>query len=379
MVAESLCRWNCDRTARNGAEAVRKFVTIVGARPQFIKAAPLRAALATRVRDVLVHTGQHYDASMSDVFFKELALPAPDYHLGIGGGLHGAQTGAMLEAIERVLLAEQPDTVIVYGDTNSTLAGALAAAKLHIPVAHVEAGLRSFNRTMPEEINRIVADHLSSLLFAPSDLSRQQLAREGITRGVHVVGDIMYDAVLRNRPRAAAVSRYPDAAGCTPGEFYLCTIHRADNTDRIENLSALMDAINRLDRPIVFPVHPRTRKQLAAFGLTPGPNVRVLDPVGYLDMLQLLAASRGVLTDSGGIQKEAYYLGVPCITLRTETEWLETVTAGWNCLVGTDPEAILSAVRNLDARRAPPAPVYGSGNTADRIAAILTETAADCS
>jgi UDP-N-acetylglucosamine 2-epimerase len=350
---------------------VKSLVTIVGARPQFIKAAPLSAALSGLLREVLVHTGQHYDTGMSEVFFAELGLLPPAYHLGINGGSHGAQTGAMLAAIEDVLLQEQPSIVLVYGDTNSTLAGALAAAKLCLPIAHVEAGLRSFNRAMPEEINRVVTDHLSTWLFAPSEVSRQQLECEGITQGVHVVGDIMYDAVLHNRQRAATISRYPTILGLGPREYYLCTIHRAENTDNEQNLRRIFQGLDQLDRQVILPLHPRTRKRLQDYTIQPGRNIVVLDPVGYFDMLQLQRLSACVLTDSGGVQKEAYYLEVPCVTLRNETEWVETVSAGWNRVVGTDPDTICQAARHFAVYRPPHCPLYGTGQTAQQIVNIL--------
>ena len=344
---------------------------MIGARPQFIKAGPLSAELRKRHREVLVHTGQHYDHGMSDVFFEELGIPAPDHHLGIGGGPHGAQTGAMLAALEQTMLAEQPDVVLVYGDTNSTLAGALAAAKLRLPVAHVEAGLRSFNRGMPEEINRVVADHLSAWLFPPSEGAARQLAREGLERGVHVVGDIMLDAVLLHRDRAAARGRYPAELGIAPGAYFLCTIHRAENTDDGDRLARILAALERLDRPVVLPLHPRTRKRMAALGLAAGGNVITLDPVGYLDMLELQRQAACVLTDSGGVQKEAYYLGVPCITLRDETEWVETVEAGWNAVCGTDGDAIVAASHRLAGLAIARPPLYGAGDAARRIVAAL--------
>ncbi len=348
-----------------------KILTVVGARPQFIKAAPLSLALRRAHVEILVHTGQHYDHGMSDVFFAELGIPAPDHHLGIGSGPHGAQTGAMLAAIETVLLAEQPETVLIYGDTNSTLAGALAAAKLQIPVAHVEAGLRSFNRSMPEELNRIVADHLSTLLFAPSEASRRQLASEGIERGVHVVGDIMLDAVLTHRSRAAERSRLPEALGLRGGEYFVATLHRAENVDSPGRLARILDALNRLDRPVVLPLHPRTASRVREHGLTPGANVRLVDPLGYLDMLQLSSQSACILTDSGGLQKEAYFLGVPCVTLREETEWVETVETGWNVLAGSDTDAIVSAARRMPGLDRPRPAIYGDGRTAERIVAAL--------
>jgi UDP-N-acetylglucosamine 2-epimerase len=349
-----------------------KVVSIVGARPQFIKASPLSRELRLRHHEILVHTGQHYDRDMSDVFFEELGMPVPDYHLGIGSGPHGAQTGAMLAAIETVLQKESPDAVIVYGDTNSTLAGALAAAKLHLPVAHVEAGLRSFNRRMPEEINRVVTDHLSAWLLAPSEVSRQQLAQEGIVQGVHVVGDIMVDALHLHGPRAAERSEALARHQLRAGTYYLATVHRAENTDEGGNLRQIFDALGALDRPVILPLHPRTEKRMAELGVAIGANVQVLAPQGYLDMLALQRGAACVLTDSGGIQKEAYYLRVPCVTLRTETEWVETVATGWNTLVGTDPERILAAVARRPAPGTPHPDLYGDGMTAGRIVEILS-------
>ena len=349
-----------------------KVVSIVGARPQFIKASPLSRELRLRHHEILVHTGQHYDRDMSDVFFEELGMPVPDYHLGIGSGPHGAQTGAMLAAIETVLQKESPDAVIVYGDTNSTLAGALAAAKLHLPVAHVEAGLRSFNRRMPEEINRVVTDHLSAWLLAPSEVSRQQLAQEGIVQGVHVVGDIMVDALHLHGPRAAERSKALARHQLRAGAYYLATVHRAENTDEGGNLRQIFDALGALDRPVILPLHPRTEKRMAELGVAIGANVQVLAPQGYLDMLALQRGAACVLTDSGGIQKEAYYLRVPCVTLRTETEWVETVATGWNTLVGTDPERILAAVARRPAPGTPHPDLYGDGMTAGRIVEILS-------
>jgi UDP-N-acetylglucosamine 2-epimerase len=348
-----------------------KVLSVVGARPQFVKASPLSQELRRRHLEVLVHTGQHYDHGMSAIFFAELGLPEPDYHLGVGSGTHGAQTGAMLAAIEEVLLRERPDAVLVYGDTNSTLAGALAAAKLQIPVAHVEAGLRSFNRAMPEELNRVVADHLATWLFAPSDLARRQLASEGIVSGVSVVGDIMYDAVLLHRERASRAS-FP--AGDLDAEtYYLCTIHRAENTDDPVALAAIFAGLSCLERPVLLPLHPRTRKRMQEFGVKAGAGVRLIEPVGFLDMLRLEESAACILTDSGGVQKEAYYLGVPCVTLRRETEWVETVAAGWNRLSGVDPEAIVAAVRASDSVRGLPRPdLYGAGDSARRIVAGLT-------
>lgn len=347
-----------------------KVVSVVGARPQFVKAAPVCKALQEAGHiERLVHTGQHYDANMSAVFFSELGLPAPAHHLGIGSGAHGAQTGAMLEAIERVLLTEQPDWVLVYGDTNSTLAGALAAAKLHIPVAHVEAGLRSFNRRMPEEINRVLVDHLSTLLFAPSQVARDNLGAEGLHKGVEIVGDVMVGAVDMaagiSRPRLDWLQRW----GVDAGKYLLATIHRAENTDDVDRLRSIVDALEELDETVVLPLHPRTRKALGAL-VSSASKVHYVDPVGYLDMVCLECHARMILTDSGGVQKEAYWLGVPCVTLRDETEWVETVEAGWNRLVSPDRASITDAVRSFVPPAARP-PLYGDRHAAQRIAAML--------
>jgi len=348
-----------------------KVVSVVGARPQFIKASPLSRELRLRHHEILVHTGQHYDYGMSDVFFEELGIPVPEYHLGIGSGPHGAQTGAMLAAVEAVLQKETPEAVIVYGDTNSTLAAGLAAAKLHVPVAHVEAGLRSFNRRMPEEINRVLTDHLSTWLFAPSDDAARQLAREGISRGVHVVGDLMVDALRLHGALAAARPEALTRHGLRAGTYYLATVHRAENTDEPGALRRILGALGALDKPVVLPLHPRTEKRMGELGIEIDGNVRVLEPQGYLDMLALQRGAACILTDSGGIQKEAYHLRVPCVTLREETEWVETIAAGWNALAGSEPARILEAV----ARRAGPdaqhPELYGDGTTARRIVEIL--------
>lgn len=349
-----------------------KIVSVVGARPQFIKAAPVgRALQSASVREVLLHTGQHYDAGMSDVFFAELGIKSPDYNLGVGSGSHAQQTAAMLTGIEAVLLSERPDWLLIYGDTNSTLAGALAAAKLGVPIAHVEAGLRSYNRAMPEEINRVVADSLSSLLFCPTRTAQENLEREGVTSGVHVVGDVMYDAVLWEAGRVeAGESRILSRLGLASGEYLLATIHRASNTDNAENLASIMAALEACGETVVFPVHPRTRKALSVAGIEPGKNVRAIEPLSYLEMLTLAKHARKVLTDSGGLQKEALWLQVPCVTLRDETEWIETIECGWNTLVGADTERILAAVLSPTPSQKPPQP-YGDGHAAERIAELL--------
>lgn len=327
-----------------------KIITVVGARPQFIKAAPVSRELRQRHTEVLIHTGQHYDDAMSAIFFRELEIPEPDVNLGVGSGPHGQQTGAMLARIEEILLVERPAWVLVYGDTNSTLAGALAAAKLHIPVAHVEAGLRSFNRRMPEEINRVLTDHISALLFCPTQTAVDNLAAEGITQGVHLVGDVMHEALLWAAERARTHSTILERLGVREKGYLLATVHRAENTDDPARLRAILDAFAALDEPIVFPIHPRTKARIETLGLKSKiANLKSIPPVGYLDMVQLEQSARMILTDSGGIQKEAYWLGVPCVTLRDETEWVETVETGWNVLAGAEKGRIVAAVRSLVA------------------------------
>lgn len=352
-----------------------KIVTVVGARPQFIKAAPVSRALRARHSEVLVHTGQHYDARMSDVFFAELDIPLPDVNLGIGSGSHGQQTGRMLMAIEEVLLAERPDWVLVYGDTNSTLAAALAAVKLAAPVAHVEAGLRSFNRAMPEEHNRVLTDHCADLLFCPTQTAVGLLAAEGLTAGVHLVGDVMVDALRQHANLARQRSDVLARLGLTPQGYLLATVHRPYNTDLPDNLRSIFAAFGEIvaqgGRPLVLPLHPRTRGRLAELGLTPPAGVALIDPVGYLDMLALEQDAAMILTDSGGIQKEAYTFAVPCITLRPETEWVETVQAGWNVVVGADRAAIVQAATQRRWPGESPPPVFGDGQAAGRIVAAL--------
>lgn len=351
-----------------------KIVTVVGARPQFVKAAAVGRALRGCVREVLVHTGQHYDDSMSQVFFDELEIPRPDHHLGIGSGGHGVQTGAMLAAIEDVLQRETPDRVLVYGDTNSTLAGALAAAKLHIPVAHVEAGLRSFNRRMPEEINRVMTDHVSDLLFCPSEVAVENLSAEGIRAGVHLSGDVMYEALMYAATLASRRSGVLDRMGLVPGGYALATLHRAENTDVPAHLDLLLAALDAVARrmPVVFPVHPRTRGRLPAAGSERAcGDLRMIDPVGYLDMVRLEAGASVILTDSGGIQKEAYWLHVPCVTLRGETEWVETVRQGWNVLAGADADRIVHAATN-PVRPLEPSDAYRGAGSVGRIVERLT-------
>jgi UDP-GlcNAc3NAcA epimerase len=349
-----------------------KVMTVVGARPQFVKAAPVSRALRREHVEVLVHTGQHYDYGMSQVFFDELNMPEPDVNLGVGSGSHARQTGEMLIRMEEVLLAERPDWTLVYGDTNSTLAGALAAAKLRMPVAHIEAGLRSFNRAMPEEHNRVLADACSDLLFCPTETAVDNLAREGITRGVHLVGDVMYDAALQQGAQAMRSSRILEELHLAPREFALATIHRPYNTDNPSRLQEVVSALGALDIPIVFPIHPRAQSMLARIGNPQSAirNVITVDPLGYFDMLALEQTAALILTDSGGVQKEAYFFAVPCVTLRPETEWVETVLAGWNRLAWGDTPAILDAVKGPWPSE-PPAPIFGDGHAAERIVEIL--------
>lgn len=344
---------------------MKKILTVVGARPQFIKAAPVGRALQTvGITEVLVHTGQHFDALMSDVFFDELNIAKPDHNLEVNSLGHGAMTGRMLEKLEEVMLAEKPDIVLIYGDTNSTIAGALAAAKLHIPVAHVEAGLRSFNRRMPEEINRVVADQLSTLLFCPTSVAVQNLANEGMTKGVHAVGDVMYDTTLTAVKRSRDKSQILKTLGLEPKTYAAATIHRAENTDDPERfarvVSWLEDAAAK--QPIIMPAHPRTRKLMEKSGITPK-NVRIIEPLGYLDMAWLAHNASAICTDSGGLQKEAYFHRVPCVTLRDETEWVETIEAGWNRLWTSE--------RYNEPRRE--ITDYGDGTASNTIAKLIRD------
>lgn len=345
-----------------------KIITVVGARPQLIKAAAVSNVLRQAHEEILIHTGQHYDNTMSDIFFSQLGIPQPDYNLGIGSGMHGEMTGRMLTELEKLYMQLKPDVVMVYGDTNSTLAGALAASKLLIPVAHVEAGLRSYDKAMPEEQNRIVTDHLSDWLFVPTAAAEKCLKSEGVTDGVHNVGDVMYDAVLHFMPRVD--SSFLEEVGAT-GDYLLATIHRAENTDSKEKLTNIVEAFNNCGHKVILPLHPRTAKYLEEYGLSFADNVYIIEPVGYLEMLGLEAGAKKILTDSGGVQKEAYFLKKPCINLRTSTEWTETVEAGWNLIVGTDKERILDAVAHFEPQGTPPA-AFGDGHAAEKISQILS-------
>lgn len=342
-----------------------KILTVVGARPQFIKAAMVSRALAQcpGIEEEILHTGQHYDPMMSQVFFEEMEIPLPAANLQVGSGNHGEVTGAMLAGIEREILARKPDRLLVYGDTNSTLAGALAAAKLHVPVVHVEAGLRSYNRRMPEEINRVLVDHVSSILFCPSEQARANLTREGIERGVHVVGDVMYDAVRCYRGKAIVPP--------LPPPFILCTLHRAENTDDAARLRGIVAALQDAPLPVVLPLHPRTRKLADSHGIIIGGRIRPLEPVSYFAMLGYIERSEFVVTDSGGVQKEAFFLGKRCITVREETEWTELVACDANRVVGADPTAICPAYSWAMEPLGPCGDVYGHGDASQRIVGIL--------
>ena len=353
-----------------------KILTIIGARPQFIKAATVSRAISKRngIMEIIVHTGQHYDANMSDVFFDELHIPKPQYNLGIGGGSHGQQTGLMLQEIEKVLFKEKPDHVLVYGDTNSTLAGALAASKLHIPVIHVEAGLRSYNMRMPEEQNRILTDHISSILFAPTTMAVDNLSKEGICSNVINVGDVMYDAALYYGELAEQNSTVLSDQGLEGKPFILATVHRAENTDDVDRLSVIFSQLNKMAQTerVVLPLHPRTKKALEGINYDfNASRISFIDPVGYLDMVALEKNAKLIVTDSGGVQKEAYFHKVPCLTLRDETEWVETVKAGCNKVVSDlsnmveEYNKIKQQQLNFDKK------LYGNGNSAQLIVDYL--------
>lgn len=360
-----------------------KLITIIGARPQFIKAAPFSKEFRKNNKEILIHTGQHYDANMSDIFFNELEIPKPDYNLGVGSGSHGKQTARMLEGIEEIILKEKPDGLLVYGDTNSTLSGALAASKLHIQVFHIEAGLRSYNKVMPEEQNRILTDHISDVLLCPTQTAVENLEKEGITTGVFNTGDIMYDAVLRNVD--IATKKYSNEVWINEiirenGEikkhikdgYYLATVHRVENTDNREKIYKIFKALSELDKPVLLPLHPRTKKIIE--NLEVGfENIIIIKPVGYLLMLYLVSNAYMVVTDSGGLQKEAYFLKVPCTTLRDQTEWVETLVNGWNVLSQIDVEEIkIKAQRELTCLQYPQPESFGDGNAAFKICEVIS-------
>lgn len=361
-----------------------KVLTIVGARPQFIKADAVSRAInrwnaaqtdKRKIEEILVHTGQHYDENMSEVFFRDLGMPPPQHRMAVGSCSHGAQTGRMLEGIEQIMVSARPDCALVYGDTNSTLAGALAGAKLHIPIAHVEAGLRSFNRKMPEEVNRTLTDHVSRWLFCPTSAAVANLAREGIKDGVHLVGDVMYDSMLRFRDRLPGTTL--GRLGLQPKKYLLATVHRAENTDDPQRLRQVIDALNGASnaaRPVLLTLHPRTGKAIAEHGLKFVESIRVIPPASYLEMIELIANASAVITDSGGVQKEAFFLETPCLTLRGETEWIETVECRANRLVGSECRFVRDALAELDAGAWQPdfsARPYGNGKAAEDIIARL--------
>lgn len=361
---------------------MKKIVTVLGARPQFIKASVVSHAIAqsSDLSEVLVHTGQHFDANMSDVFFAELGMPKPNHFLDIHGGGHGAMTGRMLAEVEQVLLQEKPDAVLVYGDTNSTLAGALAAVKLHIPVAHIEAGLRSFNMAMPEEVNRILTDRISDWLFTPTEAAALHLQCEGVkSEQIHPVGDVMYDVALHHGQRVLAGSGLMEMLGLAPQSYVLATVHRAENTDHPGRLSAIVDALiyTAQQLPVVWPLHPRTRGVLKKMGKLDAlaAKVHLIDPVGYIEMVQLEKFAALIATDSGGVQKEAFFYQVPCVTLRDETEWVELVEYGWNRLSPpTSADFIRDIIYSALGSRGAFVKPYGDGNAAAKIVNVLSRS-----
>jgi UDP-N-acetylglucosamine 2-epimerase len=349
-----------------------KFISVVGARPEFIQATPVSHALRKAHQEILVHTGQHYDYLMSQTFFDELGIPTPDYNLEVGSGTHASQTAEILVRFEEVVLKEKPDIVIVRGDTNSTLAGALVASKLHVPTVHIEAGERSFDRRMPEEINRLVADQLSSAYFCVSQAAVNQLAKEGIRINVFWVGDVMLDANIANRPLARQKSTVLSRLELASGKYGLVTVHRPANTDDPTRLTNIVKALSQVGETVVFPVHPRTRDALQKLDVEFGDNVRLLEPVGYYDMMVLEENARLIATDSGGVQREAYFMRKPCLTLRDGTEWMQTVQVGWNKLVGVDVDCILSEWRSFSPPAEQP-PIFGDGTAGEKIANILSQ------
>lgn len=362
-----------------------KIITVVGARPQFIKASAVSRAIQhwnlehpdQRLEEIIVHTGQHYDYNMSDIFFEQLNIPKPRVNLEVGSGSHGFQTARMIEGIELVLETEKPDLVFTYGDTNSTLAAALVASKQGILLAHIEAGLRSYNMKMPEEINRVLTDRISNLLFCPTNIARDNLMAEGIREGVYVVGDVMYDTLLHYSNLARKSSCIIGNLGLKSKEYVLCTVHRAENTDNLHSLSNIMGSLQKIaqEYTVIFPVHPRTRAALKRIGISETSNIMFLEPVDYLDIIRLQQEAIAILTDSGGVQKEAFINQVPCITLRNETEWVETVESGWNIIAGTNEELIIQAlysmINNQNLKREKVSNIYGNGNAADKIIKII--------
>ncbi len=345
--------------------------SIVGARPQFVKLAPLSSKIRESYKEIIIHTGQHYNTYMSGSFFKDLAIPIADYNLGVGSGKHGKQTASILGGIEDVLLKEAPDCVIVFGDTNSTLAGVIAASKLHIPIIHIEAGLRSFNRKMPEEINRVVADHVSDYLFVPTQTAMENLEQEGLGSRAYLTGDIMVDALKSNLEKAKTRSAILAQLGVEPEKYYLLTLHRPYNVDDKDNIEKLLDELSFLEAPVVFPVHPRTDRIIKKYSTHVADNLKLIDPVGYLEFICLQYNANKIITDSGGIQKEAYLLGKPCITLRPETEWLETVDSGWNMLLDPATRGIAEIISSFFPDRGQP-DIFGN-NVAEKMVKIVTE------
>lgn len=350
-----------------------KVASVLGVRPQFVKASVVSRELRKKHEEILIHTGQHYDYQMNRVFFEQLNIPEPDYHLDIGSGSHGYQTGEMLKKIEEVLVKEKPDIVLTYGDTNSTLAGALAASKLHIRTAHVESGLRSFDRSMPEEINRLLTDHCSNILFCPTQNAVENLKNEGITESVHLTGDVMVDSLLYNREVAENKSTILNDLDLKSKRYLVATIHRASNTDNEGNLKNIVDAFSELNETIIFPLHPRTEKFLKKYGLYDRLKASVIltQPLGFLEFIKLMNHAKIILTDSGGVQKESYVLKVPCITLRENTEWVETVYDGWNVLVGTDKEKIVRMVKEFQPLLENHRDRYGNGDASKSIISII--------
>lgn len=348
-----------------------KILSIVGARPEFVQSACVSRELRKEHREVLVHTGQHYDYSMSQSFFDEIGLPLPDYNLEVGSGSHAKQTAEILIKLEEVLMLEKPDCVVIRGDTNSTLAGAVAASKLNIPVAHIEAGERSFDKSMPEEINRLVADRLSDLHFCVSQAAVNHLAEEGISSSAHWVGDVMYDAMLANLPLARKKSKILSEFGLQTKKYVLVTVHRAANTDDPVRLKKIVNILNHASEKVVFPVHPRTVAALKKLDLNFSQNVQMIDPVGYFDMMILEENARMIATDSGGVQREAYFMSIPCLTLRDETEWMETVQVGWNKLVGVEKDQVLQAWKDFLPPREHPL-IFGDGTASSKIASIIS-------
>jgi len=350
-----------------------KIASVVGVRPQFVKASVVSRELRKSNKECLIHTGQHYDYEMNKIFFEELGIPEPDYYLGVGSGSHGQQTGEMLRKLEEVLMVEKPDLVLTYGDTNSTLAGALAASKLGIKNAHIESGLRSFDKSMPEEINRILTDHCSDILFCPTQNAVNNLEEEGITKNVYLTGDVMVDSLLLNKEIAEAKSSLLNDLNLKTRDYIVVTIHRASNTDNFENLQNIIEALRELNENIIFPIHPRTEKLLKNYDLYDSlpSSITLVKPLGFLDFIKLMNHAKMILTDSGGVQKEAYILKVPCVTLRENTEWIETIKDGWNVLVGSNKDRIIKTVNGFMPSVQEHCNRFGDGSASNRIVAAI--------